>query len=137
MSFPAEILRLGISLANSFTAGVQCQVKFEACTGQNANGRTYAAPVYLSAVVDYTSKERVNVSTGKVQIIAATITVIGDVHPNGSAITGNPRREPIDDRDRLTLPNGFTGPVISAPGSVADPATGRGFIHVIELGVVG
>lgn len=136
MSFPAEILRSGISLANELTLGVQCQVKFEACTGQNANGRTYAAPVYLSAVVDFTAKERVSAVTDKVQTIAATIMVVGDVKPNGTIIANNPRREPVDDRDRLTLPNGFTGPIISAPGSVVDPATNRGFIHVIEIGAV-
>jgi len=135
MAFPLEIVRSGIVLANGLTKGLQCKVKFEAVTGQGANGRTYAAPIYIDAVVDMTTKERVR-PDGKILTIAATVTVVGDIPANGTVIAGNPRREPVDPRDRVTLPNGFTGPIISAPGSVIDPGTNRGLIHVIELGAV-
>lgn len=134
MPFPLDILRAGVALADSLTKGLQCSVQWEAYTGQGANGRQYAAPVTLSAIVDFTTRQYVS-KDGKVSTIAATVTVVGDVLPNG-AVTVPPRREPIDPKDRITLPNGFTGPIVSAPGAVMDPSTGRGLIHEIMLGAV-
>jgi hypothetical protein len=88
--------------------------------------------VTLNAVVDLTRKQR-TLTSGRVITVIATLTIVGDVTPNGT--TG--RKEPIDPRDRITLPDGTTGPIIDAPGAVVDPGTGRGFIHEIMLGEVG
>lgn len=134
MTFPLDLFHALLPVADSLTKGLQCLVKLEAYTGQGANGRTYAAPVYLSAIVDLSNKQIVR-ADGKVTTIAATITVIGDVAPNGST-TVPPRREPIDPKDRVTLPNGFTGPIVDVPGAPLDPSTNRGLIHVITLGAV-
>lgn len=130
MSFPAEILRSGIQIADSLTKGVQSTITIERWTGQTVHGDdTYSIPITVSAVIDRTNKV---INRGDEQItIGATLTVIGDIPPDG----GVGRREPIDPRDRITLPDGFTGPIINAPNSVVDPGTGRGFINEIMLGV--
>jgi len=132
MAFPLEILKSGIRTANKLTTGVQSVFTLEQYTGQGyAGGKTYAAPVALHGVVDFTSKPVIKLS-GETVTAVVTITVVGDILPNGAA----GRREPVDPRDRIILSNGFTGPIIDAPGSVLDPSTGRGLIHVIMLGAV-
>lgn len=129
MPFPRETLVSGVSLVNTLTLGVQSLVSHEAWTGQDVFGAdTYAAPVSRLAVIDRTNK--VQVRDAQTVTIAATITFIGDVLPNGAA----GRREPIDPRDIITLPDGFTGPIIDSPNSVIDPVTGRGFIQEVMLG---
>lgn len=128
--FPAPILRLGIKIADSLTKGVQSYAVLEPWLEQSVHGDdVYGLPVPIQCIVDRTNKM---IEHGGEQItVGATLTVIGDIQPNGA--TG--RREPIDPRDRITLPDGFTGPVISSPNSVIDPSTNRGFIHEIMLGM--
>ncbi len=137
MSFPAEILRSGIKIADGLTKGVQSgspdsigDVVIEQWISQTVHGDdSFASPITVSAVIDRTNKL---ITIGSEQVtIGATLTIIGDVQPNGA--TG--RREPIDPRDRITLPDGFTGPVISSPNAVMDPGTNRGFIHEVMLGM--
>lgn len=129
MAFPAEIIRSGVSIADDLTSGVQPSFTHHPWIGQDGAGkRTYGSPVTLAGVVDRTF--RMITSNGQQIAIAATITVVGDISPNGAA----GRREPIDPRDKIVLSDGFTGPIIDAPGSVVDPGTGRGFIHSIMLG---
>lgn len=136
MAFPAEILRSGVKIANTLTKGAQSTVTIEAWVGQDGKGtRQYANPVQVQAVVDLTRKQRPG-PTGQLVDIIATITIVGDLAPNGTTGTTPPRVEPIDPKDRVTLPDGTTGPIVSAPNAVVDPGTSRGFIHEIMLGAV-
>src|SRR6266516_4301785 len=105
MTFPLDIFHALLPVAYTLTKWLQCLVTLEAYVGQNDHGKLYATPVTLSAIVDLTNKQFVD-KTGKVTTIAATVTVIGDIAPNG-AITIPLRREPVDIKDRITLPNGF------------------------------
>lgn len=133
MAFPREILAAGVAVANSLTSGVQVSCTLEAWIGQDAYGAaTYAQPVTFRAVLDRTQKQIVS-ATGKVIYIMATLTVVGDLAANGTS-TSPPRREPIDPRDIITLPDGATGPIVDSPDSVTDPVTGRGFIQQVMLG---
>jgi hypothetical protein len=135
MAFPREILVSGIRIANSLTAGVQPFIWHSTCVDEDGEGhRTYAAPIRRSCVVDLTRKI-IPGPSGKDQTIIATLTFVGDVPPNGT-ITPWGRIEPFDLRDVITLPDGTTGPIVSNPGAVVDPVTGRGFIHVITLGAL-
>lgn len=132
MSFPLDVLVSGIAIANDLTKGVQASVVIEPWESQATDGTiTYGDPVTYSAVVDTTRKQKVGVG-GELLIIGATVTIIGDVTPNGA--TG--RIEPIDPRDRVTLPDGRVAPIVSVPNSVVNPATNRGLIHEIELGAL-
>lgn len=130
MAFPREILRSGIKIAHNLTKGVQGEIQHYAWTGQDGYGKpTYPiSPVSLLCVIDRTNK--VITVNGQLVTISATLTFVGDVAPNGA--TG--RREPIDPRDKIILPDGFTAPIIDTPGSVTDPVTGRGFIQSVMLG---
>lgn len=132
MAFPLEILKSGIGIANKLTKGVQANVTFEAWTGQDGYGvDSFASPVTLTAVVDMTRKQA-HVPSGLDVTVMATLTIVGDVAPNGAA----GRVEPIDPRDRITLADGTTGPIVDAPGAVVDPSTNRGLIHVVMLGAL-
>jgi hypothetical protein len=59
----------------------------------------------------------------------ATVTIIGPVAANGA----DERREPVDPRDRITLPNGFSGPILDV-GGVVDPDTGSPYSVQVILG---
>lgn len=129
MAFPAEIIRSGVGIANSLTLGVQSPITHYAWISQSVAGDdTYDDPVTLLCVIDRTN--RVIVRDGEHITIGATLAFVGDVAPNGAV----GRREPIDPRDKIVLPDGFTGPIIDSPGSVIDPDTERGFIQSVMLG---
>lgn len=130
MSFPfSNFIRLGAKLADQFTRDGQSEVTHEAWIGQDKFGKeTYAAPVTLRGAID--SRQRLIVTTGgKTITIMSTITFTQAIAPNGAA----GRREPIDPRDRITLPNGFSGPIIDT-GAPIDPKTGMGYIQQVMLG---
>lgn len=132
MAFPAEILQAGISIADSLTKGAQSSITLRQASGSGPSGDlTYDDPIQLKAVVDYTSK--VTIRNAEIIHISATVTILEPVPVNG-AILDPPRTEPIDTRDKITLPDGSTGLVKSVPGSVNNPNTGTGFIQVIEIG---
>lgn len=125
-----DIIRSGIAIADNVTVGVQVNVSHEAWTGQNGLGTpTYAAAVTRQAIVDLTRKQRMT-ATGVLVNVVATVIILETVAPNGAA----GRREPIDPRDIITLPDGTTGPIFDAPASVVDPATNRPFFNQIYIG---
>ena|ERR1700722_2212733 len=133
MAFPLEILVSGIKLANTLTSGVQVPIGWEAFVGEDAMGAaTYAPKVTLMAVYDDNDKQYA-VPGGEVVNIDCTLTIVGDVPANG-AVTSPPRNEPIDTRDRITLPTNLTYPIVAAPSSVINPSTNRGLIQQIVLG---
>jgi len=130
MSFPfSKFVRLGVKLADQFTSDGQSVITHEAWIGQDKFGKaTYAAPTHPRCVID--SRQRIIVTTGGQNLtVMATLTFTSPVEPNGTP----GRREPIDPRDRITLPNGFTGPIIDASAPI-DPKTGMGYIQQIMLG---
>lgn len=134
MSFPLEILRSGIKTADGLTKGVQGTITLEQCITQDGRGkRTYATGIPVHAVIDLTRKERAGAG-GLMTTIIASLTILEAVPANGTVIAGHPRQEPIDPRDRITLPDGRTGPIVGVPGAVLDPGTGYGLIQSVEIG---
>lgn len=132
MAFPAEVIQSGVSIANSLTKGVQPSITIHQLTGMGPSGdATYATPITVSAIVDYTNK--VSIRNGQILTVSATVTILDPVPVNG-AVTDPPRVEPIDVRDKIILPDGTTGSIISVPGAVYNPNSGTGFIQVIEIG---
>jgi len=127
----ATLLQSGVKIANNLTASLQVKIKREAWIGSDQFGKKqYAAADYLDCIVDETLKEIQN-TAGQTIAISATLTIVGDVLPNGAA----GRREPIDPRDRITMPDGSIGPIVQSPfGSVINPLTGRGFVQVVMIG---
>lgn len=123
MAFPREILVAGINIADSLTAGVQCDVTYEAYLSADGNGdEDYDTPQTVPCVVDQTKRQKVT-SSGRLETVVATLTF-----PRGLSFTISPK-------DRITLPDGTTGPLIlDSPDSVVDPVTGRGFIQTVMIG---
>lgn len=125
MSFPAEILRSGIQIADSLTAGVQCIVTYERYLGSDGDGdETFDDPTTVQCVVDQTKRQKTT-SSGRLETVLATLTF-----PRALSFTIGPK-------DRIVLPDGTTGPLIlDSPDAVVDPGTGRGFIQTVMIGEV-
>lgn len=130
--FPAEILRLGVALADKMTKGAQSTVTLKQWTGQGGSGSpSYATAKAVACVIDRSRKQKfVN---GKYITVAVTLTIMEAVASTGLT-TNPPRQEPIDPRDVITLPDGASGPIVSVGPAVEDPGTGKGFIQTIYLG---
>lgn len=123
MPFPLEILKQGIKIADTLTAGVQPNIMLERRTGQDGFGKpTYESAVSIHAVVEYKRKQ-IGMASGQVVLSVATVTIPRDIQPA------------IKTGDRVMLPDGTIGPVISTPNAPIDPSTSRGLITVIMIGV--
>lgn len=124
-----DLIRNAVTLANSLTADLQATVSHEAWIGQDSRGKpNYDDPVSRQAVVDFRQVRR-RLADGSETLQAAKLTFVGPITANGA--TG--RREPIDNRDRITLPNGYTGPIVEVLG-VVDPTTNAPYAIDVVLG---
>lgn len=126
----ADILAGGIAIADAVTKDIQPTITWEAWISQDEYGTpSYATAVALRAIVDLTRKRRFN-GDGQLITVVASITILQPVTSNGAA----GRREPVDPRDKITLPDGSTGPILAGPGAVWNPAAGAPFLNELELG---
>lgn len=128
------VLNIGINIADSVTKslGFQAVVTHQAWIAQTISGApTFANAVSRHAIIDLTRKQRPT-SSGKLVNTVAVVTFLEAVTANGAA----GRFEPIDPRDIIVLPDGTTGPILHAPDSVIDPATGKPFFNTIFIGEI-
>lgn len=129
-----DTLRAGIALANTITAPFQGTVQHYAWTGQDGEGADTFSPVLTlpgtsrKAIIDLTRKPRAT-TEGKMLMTIAAITFLDVIAPNGAS----GRSEPIDSRDRIVLPDGSTGPIVSV-GGFMDALTGRPVLNEVLLG---
>lgn len=125
----ASIISNALATADIITADLQPVVSFEAWIGNDgAGGNTYAAAIPTKAIVE--NKMRLMRDTqGEDKETTHLITIIRPIAPNGAAN----RSEPIDPRDRFTLPDGSTGPIIAIEGLI-NRATNAPFFAQIWLG---
>lgn len=139
MAFPGNILETGIKIADGLIPGLKGDCILKQFIGSDANGDLIHTdgvdgrpnPIPFKAIVDYTNK--VTIRNAQMISISATLTILETI-PFNNTLTDPPRKNPIDPRDEIILPDGSTGPIISAPGSVHNPRTGTGFIQVVEIG---
>lgn len=122
------LVRSGIAVANKLTAKLQVPVSHEAWIGDTSNGPTFRAVVARQALFE--KKQRlIRRPDGTEVQQQAMVTIIGPIAADGAAN----RREPIDPRDRITSPDGTTGPILDVKG-LADPATGFPYMYEVALG---
>jgi len=124
-----SIIRNSVSIADSVTKSLQVNVSHYAWTGSGIYGEpTYGPEIVRPAVVEYAQRLR---KTGDGQEIMqkASILFIGPITADGAV----DRREPIDPRDKIILPNGHTGPILSVEG-VVDPSTNSPYTIEVILG---
>lgn len=116
MSSPAAWLTVAVAAADQATAGLglQVEVSHEAWIGQDGYAKPqYDDPVPLSALVQEGTNQ-VRTLAGETITTKACLSFLRPLTPNGA--TG--RREPIDPRDRITLPSGYTGPIVDNAGAL-------------------
>ncbi len=128
------IIRSGVEAWNAATATAQGVVTFEAFVGPSdalGDDGAYADPIPLRCHIlrDPASDPT---STGDAQKTLATLGFLSPIPPNGSP---HRQSEPIDPRDRFTLPDGSSGPITEIAGGYVDPATGVPYLTQVTLGV--
>jgi hypothetical protein len=126
----ASIVRKGVATANSCTSSLQVSVSHYPWIGYNKAGEDIWAgtAVTLQALSE---KKRMLVRGPLSEELkeVTVLTIIGPVAANGTA----ERREPIDPRDKLVLPDNSTGPILDVSG-LDDPSTGRPYMYMVTLG---
>lgn len=125
----SSIVRSGVAIANRLTAGLQVQVSHEAWIRDDGKGKpVYATAISRPAIVQPKSRLR-RAPNGREVMQRAAIVFVGPVEANGAA----GRQEPIDPRDKLTLPDGTTGPILGVDG-LTDPKTNAPYMYEVALG---
>ena len=127
----ATVVRNAVALAKSVTSTLQDNITLAAWTGQATSGAkpTYAAGVTLPALIEQ-GPTSFRTARGEVIAVKAVVHILQPVAANGAAN----REEPIDPRDKITLPNGTVGaPIMGAEGFV-DPSTNLPYLYTVALG---
>lgn len=110
--------------------GLVGTVTHEAWIGQDSGGDPiYATAVLRKARIQEGALPHRQGDTGDLVTTRACIQFIGAVEFNGA----EGRREPIDPRDRITMPSGLTGPIEDIRDALVDPLTGRPIRHTVWL----
>ena len=125
----ADIIRSGVALADSLTTTLQPTVLHAAWTGNDGTGGyTYASAVKRPALVERKQK-MVRKASGEEVLSTHAVYFLRPIKNNGA--TG--RQEPIDPRDRITLPDGTTSNILTV-SSFIDKDSGAGYFHEVYLG---
>lgn len=106
MASPAAWLIGAVAAADTATAdlGLQVEVSHEAWSGKDGYGKpTYAAAVTRSALVQEGTNQ-VRLVSGETITTRACISFLRPVA--------------VDPRDRITLPSGYTGPIVDNVGAL-------------------
>lgn len=123
-----DILRTGVKIANDVTAPIQATVSYERMTSKDEFGKpTYASPVQLKAIVE-AKQQQVRANNGIMNTSRASVLFL-DITALVAATSGMG----IDDEDKITLPDGSTGPILTYDGFV-DAGTGKKLYTQVYLG---
>jgi len=123
-----DVVRTGVAVADALTRPLQATVSYEQYIGEDGYGTpTYAAAVDLKAVVDWKQKQ-LRTQGGILSVSRASVMFI-DIAALVAATGG----DGVGDTDRLTLPDGTTGPIIDMSGFL-DAGTGTPFATEVYLG---
>ena len=120
-------LHAGVAVANAVTRPLQCVVTYERELGVDAYGPTFAAPVGLHALIDFKAA-MVRTKEGILTATRSTVTLL-DINELIAATSGNG----IGNNDRLTFPDGDTGPILDISGFV-DTGTGHPLATTVMIG---
>lgn len=124
-----DIIRSGVTLADSLTTPLQSSITLQRWIGQDAFGKpTYATSEIISCIIEHRLRLK-TLSDGRQLQARAVITIPRPLSANGAS----GRREPIDLRDKITLADGTTGRIVDVEG-VLDPDTQRPYAIEIWLG---
>lgn len=127
------VVRSAVAVANDITADLQDTITIEQWTANATDGypgKSYDSSISVSAIIEQGPRP-FRTREGEVIQAAAVINILQPIAANGA--TG--RVEPIDPRDRITLPDGYADTPIMGASGLVDPSTGRPYYYQIALGV--
>lgn len=130
----ADIVRSGVSLANSITSkgALQERVTLRRWNGIDGYAQpSYATALTLDALVEHSAK-RVKDQKGDDAVATTVVTFLAPIPPLSPAVTG--REEPVDERDLLVTASGRSGPILRKDGGLHDPTTSRPYVLSVYLG---
>lgn len=124
-----DVLRKGVKIADKVTKPIQTSVTFERAVFQNDGygDKSYPTSVQLPAIVDWKQKQ-VRTSSGILSVSRASVMFL-DVVALAKATSG----QGISDHDRITLPDGTTGPILDMAGFI-DAGTGQPLATEVFIG---
>lgn len=126
----ASTIRSAVAVVDAVVNDLQDDITVYPWIGIGSYGEpSYDTPVTMKAIVEEKESHRPYLVGGEEVIQRATITIPRPVAANGAA----ERREPIDPRDKIVLPSGYTGPILNVEG-ITDPSTHNPYMYVILLG---
>lgn len=118
-----------VRVADKATKSLQITVSHYPWTGSGIYSEpTYGTVVSRKAVMEFQQRLR-KLSDGQEIVQKASLLFVGPIAPNGAA----DRREPFDPRDKIVLPNGYTGPILDVSGP-ENPAISAPFTFEVLLG---
>jgi hypothetical protein len=128
----AGVVKSGVRTVQRVTGSLQEQVTHRAWIGQDGFGaESWGEPVGRLALVEQRVHMR-RLSDGRLVEVRAKLTLLEEVEPNGAP----DRIEPVDLRDRFTLADGTTGPVLDVQG-LRNPEDGQPYLLEVYLGSSG
>ena len=123
-----DVVRSAVKIADNVTKPLQPTVSFERFLAEDGTGtQSYAAAVSLRAIVDW-KQAHVRTASGQLSVSRAMVMFL-DIAALVAATGG----AGIDDNDRITLPDGTTGPILATSGFV-DAGTGIPVATEVFLG---
>jgi hypothetical protein len=125
----ADLIReLVGEVADGMTESLQGAATIAYWTGQDGDRKaSYATAVPLPAICEQKMRA-LRTKQGDTIVVGATVIIPRPLTAQGA--TG--RKEPIDPRDRITLPNGYTAPIVTTDGLI-DSGTGLPYFLVVGL----
>lgn len=128
-----DVIASGVAIANQLTSDLQDKtVTIQFWTGQSGSGdSSYTLPKKFPALVDLSSKPIF--TTGGTLLETKAYVAFLEPLPVTTAKAGQIRRQPLDERDIITLPDKTSGPIIKIGGFV-NADTHRPYMSEVWLG---
>ena len=124
-----DTIAAAVATAKSATSALQDDITIEPWTGNSRTGApAFGSAVTVPALIEF-KQEMKKDRTGRDVITRAKVTILQPITANGTS----GRHEPVDPRDRLTLPDGTVGPILSTEGLI-NPSTNAPYYFEIYLG---
>lgn len=109
-----NVINLAVKTADKVTKDLQPEVTFERyLSSDGAGGKTYASPVGLKAIVE-DKQQIVRTLSGELSQSKTTIIFL-DIKALLAATGGNG----VQEADKITLPSGESGPILSVGGFIS------------------
>ena len=124
------LVRKGTKIAKKVTKRLQGNITHAAWTGKDKKSKpTYATATTIPAIIDLGPKP-FRTAQGVTITVKAMIYILQPISANGAS----GRHEPVDPRDKITLPDGTVGAPIQGSGGLLDPTTSYPYFHTVALG---